>query len=83
MSTYIARLTLYAAIRYVGSGQVTLLWPLQMMGGVILSVLFLQERLSLMQWAGGGLILFSAILARKGFRNISFRLWQRWAKSIS
>jgi len=72
ISTYFARLSLYAAIRYVGSGQVTLLWPLQMMGGVLLSVLFLQEKLSLWQWLGGGLILVSALLAVERLKDIPF-----------
>lgn len=72
VSTYFARLSLYAAIRYVGSGQVTLLWPLQMMGGVLLSVLFLQEKLSLWQWLGGGLILVSALLAVERLKDIPF-----------
>ena len=76
VSTYIARLALYAAIRYVGSDQVALLWPLQMMVGVILSVLFLQEQLSLVQWLGGGLILISAMLAIERLRGTPFRLWR-------
>ena len=63
MSTYYARLALYAAVRRVGSGHVALLWPLQMMVGVILSVWLLQERLTLLQWLGGCFILTSAFLA--------------------
>ena len=68
VSTYYARLALYAAVRRVGSGQVALLWPLQMMLGVILSVWLLQERLSPVQWLGGGLILASALLAVERLR---------------
>ena len=63
VSTYYARLSLYEAVRRVGSGQIALLWPLQMMLGVILSVLLLQERLSSLQWLGGVFILASALLA--------------------
>ena len=76
VSTYFARLTLYAAVRRVGSGQLALLWPLQMMIGVILSVLFLQERLTLVQWVGGCLILVSAMLAIQRLRGTSFG-WRR------
>jgi drug/metabolite transporter (DMT)-like permease len=63
VSTYYARLALYAAVRRVGSGQIALLWPLQMMLGVMLSVWLLQERLNPAQWLGGVLILGSALLA--------------------
>ena len=63
VSTYFARLALYAAVRRIGSGQVALLWPLQTLGSIVLSVLFLQERLSAIQWVGGVLILASAFLA--------------------
>ena len=68
VSTYYARLALYAAVRRIGSGQVALLWPLQMMVGVILSVWWLQERLSLLQWVGGCFILMSAFLAIERLR---------------
>jgi drug/metabolite transporter (DMT)-like permease len=63
VSTYLARLALFAAIRRIGSGQIALLWPLQTLLIVLLSVLFLNERLTLVQWGGGLLILSSAFLA--------------------
>ena len=63
VSTYFARLALFAAIRRLGSGQIALLWPLQTLLIVILSVLFLDERMRLIQWGGGLLILASAFLA--------------------
>jgi drug/metabolite transporter (DMT)-like permease len=63
VSTYFARLALYAAISRIGSGQIALLWPLQTLLIILLSVLFLQERLALVQWLGGVLILASALLA--------------------
>jgi drug/metabolite transporter (DMT)-like permease len=75
VSTYYARLALYAAVRRVGSGQLALLWPLQMMLGVVLSVLLLQERLSLAQWLGGGLILLSALLAVERLGPAARRWW--------
>lgn len=63
VSTYFARMALFAAVRRIGSGQVALLWPLQTLGSIVLSVLFLQERLTAVQWSGGVLILASAFLA--------------------
>lgn len=63
VSTYLARLALYASIRRIGSGQIALLWPLQTLVIIVLSVLFLNERLTLIQWAGGLLILLSTLLA--------------------
>ena len=70
-STYLARLALYAAVPRIGSGQVSLLWPLQMFLAVIVSVLFLQEHLALSQWIGGLLILSSALLAIERVGRVS------------
>ncbi len=63
VSTYFARLALFSAVRRIGSGQFALLWPLQTLGAIILSVLFLQERMTTTQWVGGLFILTSAFLA--------------------
>jgi len=63
VSTYFARIAQFAAVRHVGGGQVALLWPLQTLLIILLSVIFLQEQMSLIQWMGGGLILSSALLA--------------------
>ncbi len=63
VSTWFARLSLFAAIRRIGSGQIALLWPLQILTVIGLSVVFLNERLSPIQWLGGSLILVSALLA--------------------
>jgi drug/metabolite transporter (DMT)-like permease len=73
VSTYFARLALYAAVWRVGSGQLALLWPLQILLAIILSVLLLEERLNLIQWLGGGLILVSALMAAQ--RLGSVRSW--------
>ncbi|MCX6044646.1 MAG: DMT family transporter [Chloroflexi bacterium] len=61
--TYFARLALYAAIPRVGSGQIALLWPLQTLTIIGLSVLFLHERMTPVQWLGGVFVLASALLA--------------------
>jgi drug/metabolite transporter (DMT)-like permease len=63
VSTYFARLALFSAIRRIGSGQIALLWPLQTLLIIVLSVIFLQERLTAVQWAGGVLVLASTFLA--------------------
>lgn len=63
VSTYFARLALFSAVRRIGSGQVALLWPLQTLGSIVLSVLFLREYLTLIQWLDGLFILISAFLA--------------------
>jgi drug/metabolite transporter (DMT)-like permease len=63
VSTYFARIAQFTAVRHVGGGQVALLWPLQTLLIILLSVIFLQEQMSLIQWMGGGLILSSALLA--------------------
>ncbi len=63
VSTYFARITQFVAMRHIGGGQIALLWPVQTLLIILLSVLFLHERLSLVQWAGGALVLVSAGLA--------------------
>lgn len=62
-STYFARIAQFVAMRRIGGGQIALLWPVQTLLIILLSVLFLHERLSLVQWAGGALVLVSAGLA--------------------
>lgn len=65
VSTWFARLALFGAIARIGSGQIALLWPLQTLLIIILSVLFLDERMSTVQWLGGAFVLSSALLAAK------------------
>jgi drug/metabolite transporter (DMT)-like permease len=73
VSTYVARLTMFAAIRVIGGGQVGLLAPVETMLTVIWSVLFLQERLSLVQWLGSALVIVSALLAVERIRRVRWR----------
>jgi drug/metabolite transporter (DMT)-like permease len=65
VSTFLARLCFYAAIQRVGSGQMSLIMPLETMLSVTWSMLFLGEKLLQWQWLGAGLILISALLAAK------------------
>jgi drug/metabolite transporter (DMT)-like permease len=60
---YLSRLAMISGIQGVGSAQVALLAPAETMMTVIWSMLFLQERLSLLQWVACALILTSAFLA--------------------
>lgn len=63
LSTYFARIAQFVAMRHIGGGQIALLWPVQTLLIILLSVLFLHERLTLFQWTGGLLVLVSAGLA--------------------
>jgi len=63
ISTYLARLLWFSAVRHIGGGQTAMLVPLETLLTVMWSVLFLRETLSGMQIVGGGLILLSALLA--------------------
>ncbi len=70
VSTYVARLMMFAAIRQVGGGQVGLLAPVETMLTVLWSVLFLGERLAPLQWIGSVLILLGALLAVQRLRRV-------------
>lgn len=79
ISTYLARLTMFASIRYIGSGQTALFMPLETLLTVLWSLLLLGERLTPIQWMGSLLILLSVILAIQRLRLSQFRL--RWRPS--
>ncbi|MBW7885959.1 MAG: DMT family transporter [Caldilineaceae bacterium] len=76
VSTYLARLAYFLAIGRIGSGQLSLLGPLETMLTVTWSILWLGERLSLPQTAGGALILASALLAVKRLGRVNLK-WPR------
>lgn len=82
VSTYLSRLLLFAAVGRIGGGQMAMLSPVETLLSVLWAFLFLGERLSPLQWAGGALVLFSAILAikRLGIARLRPR-WRLWAKS--
>jgi drug/metabolite transporter (DMT)-like permease len=76
ISTYLARLAMFEGVRRLGGSQVALLLPLETLLAVIWSVVFLGERLNFWEWAGGGLILLSALLA---IQRLNLARWQpRW-----
>jgi drug/metabolite transporter (DMT)-like permease len=74
VGTYFARLALFAAIARIGSGQIALLWPLQTLTAIVIAVIFLQERLTPIQWFGGALVLAGTFLALPGIRLRRIRL---------
>jgi len=71
--TYFSRLALSVAVQRLGSGQVSLLIPLELLLAVVWSVLFLGERLAPTQLLGGALILLSAALAVGRLRRVPWR----------
>lgn len=81
VSTYAARLASFYAVHRIGGGQVSMLAPVETVLTVIWSMLFLDERLSPVQWAGGLLVLSSALLAIQRLRRarvpVRWRLWSR------
>lgn len=74
--TVVARLAMVSAVNRIGSGQMSLLSSLEILLAVIWSMLFLGERISLIAWVGGGLILVSAVLAVQRLGLASMR--PRW-----
>lgn len=74
VGTYFARLALFAAIARIGSGQIALMWPVQTLTAIIAAVLFLEERLTPIQWLGGALVLSATFLALPGLRLRRIRL---------
>ena len=77
VSTYIARLSYFAAMGRLGGAQVALLGPLETLLSVTWSILFLHERLAPAQFIGGGLILFSALLAVQRLGRVNLLLPRR------
>jgi drug/metabolite transporter (DMT)-like permease len=76
VSTYGARLSLFAAIARIGSAQVSMLTPVETLLTIFWSMLFLDERLTAVQWLGGLLVLSSALLAFDQIKRV--RLPIRW-----
>jgi drug/metabolite transporter (DMT)-like permease len=66
VSTYGARLALFAAVARIGSAQASMLTPVEVLLTILWSMLFLGEQLTPVQWAGGILVLSSLLLAYEG-----------------
>ncbi len=65
VSTAVARLAMFAGIQRIGSGQTALLGSVETLLVVLWGIMFLGERLTLVQWLGGILIIASAVLVVK------------------
>ena len=63
VGTYLARVSMFKAVRGFGSFQMSLFSPLETLFTIIWSMMFLGERLTPIQWLGGGLIILSMLLA--------------------
>jgi DME family drug/metabolite transporter len=72
VSTYAAWMAWFFAMRHLGTGQVALLVPLETFLTVIWSVSFLGDRLTPIQWLGGGFILLSTLLAMRRMQRVRF-----------
>lgn len=80
-STYLSRISFVSAVAHLGSGQVSLMSPLETFLTVIWSMLFLDERLSPLQWVGGIFVMASALLAIKRLGRATWRpRWRLWSK---
>jgi drug/metabolite transporter (DMT)-like permease len=81
-STFLARLFVFGAISRIGGGQMAMLSPVETLMAVIWSFLFLDERLSPLQWIGGIFILISAVLAIQRLSIARLRpRWRLWGQS--
>lgn len=81
VSTYGARLSLFAAIVRIGSAQVSMLTPVETLLTIFWSMLFLDERLTPIQWMGGLLVLSSALLAFDWLGRVRLPArWWPWSK---
>ncbi len=74
VSTFLARLLLFAGVRRLGSGQIALLSPLETLLTITWSFFLLDERLTTVQWLGGFFIFLSLILASQRIRWV--RNWR-------
>lgn len=81
VSTYLSRICFVNAVARLGSGQVSLMSPLETFLTVVWSMLFLGERLSPLQWLGGVLVMSSALLAIQRLGRATWRpRWRLWSK---
>lgn len=82
LCTYMARLALVTAVGLIGGGQMAMLAPVETLCTVTWSILFLDERLTPMQWLGGGLILTSALFAIQRLGRARWRpRWRMWTRA--
>lgn len=66
LAVFAGRLLTYSAIRRIGSGQFSLLAPLETALVMVWSASFLGERLSVLQWVGTAVVFLSLVIAGRG-----------------
>lgn len=82
VSTYAARLFQFGAVARIGGGQTSMLSPVETLLAVTWSMIFLGEKLTPIQMAGGVLILLSAALAMQRLKRARFRpRWRLWVRT--
>ncbi len=82
VSTYFGWWAMFRAIQTIGSGQYALLLPVETLLAILWSFWFLGERLLPLQFAGGGFILLSAMLAVQRLGRIPRRRrWRVWLRN--
>jgi drug/metabolite transporter (DMT)-like permease len=69
--TYLAQLGLFGALRILGSAEMGLMNPLEILLSLMWSAIFLSDRLSSLQWLGGSLILAAMLMAIERKRQSS------------
>ena len=79
IGTFLSRNLLFNAVRRIGSGQMSLLAPLDTMLTITWSLLFLNETLAPIQWVGSLLIVVSAFLA---IEKLPERIRFRWGRAV-
>lgn len=76
IGTYIVQLLLFEAVKHIGSGQFSLLFPLELLLTIFWSVLLLSERITATQSIGGAFIIISLLLAINNPKFIRRRLFR-------
>ena len=75
-TTYLAQLCLFAAVRLIGSGQMAMLYPVEVLLTITWAALFLGEHLTITQGIGGVLIFGSLLLALKRLGRARYYSWR-------
>lgn len=76
IGTYVAQLLLFEAVKHIGSGQFSLLFPLELFLTILWSVLLLSENISTTQAIGGAFIILSLLLAINNPKFIRRRIFR-------
>jgi len=76
IGTCIAQLLLFETVKHIGSGQFSLLFPLELFLTILWSILLLSERISMTQSIGGAFIILSLLLAINNPKFIRRRIFR-------